>query len=96
MEMDKLERKRVHEVNAYAKKNKLATQIVSDEAIITFTEAAYQMPPDATESDVIQAVGHRYDLLDVEGKPKNAWARNIISEGVKLYRKTKKDWENEA
>jgi hypothetical protein len=89
--MDELEAKRAKQVEKYSKKRGLQTQVITDETIIAdFVQAAYELPG-STEKDAIAAVAQRYDLFDVGGQPKNAWAAHVISEGKKVYRRTKKE-----
>ncbi len=85
-EMEKLESQRATKVERYAKARGLKTQVITDNEIIAvFAEAAYMLP--LNEQDAVAAIAKRYDLFDVDRKPKNAWAANIISEGMKVYRK---------
>jgi SprT-like family len=87
----KLEAQRVSKVLRHAKIRNLKTQTITDEEIIVaFAGAVYDLPC-ASESEITTVVAERYDLFDVGGKPKNAWAAQIISEGKKVYRKTKKE-----
>jgi hypothetical protein len=87
----KLEAQRVNKVLRRAKIRNLKTQTITDDEIIaTFAGAVYDLPF-ASESEITIAVAERYDLFDVGGKPKNAWAAHIISEGKKVYRRTKKE-----
>lgn len=89
--MNEIEARRAEEVEKYATKKRLETQTISDEQIIAdFVGAAFDMPT-ASEKEVVSAVAERYGLFDVGGKPKNAWAANVVSQGRKAYRDCKRE-----
>jgi len=94
-ELEKLESARESKVHKETKNKGLQTQVIRDEEIIlAFSEAFYDQPF-ASEEEIVSAVAQRFDLFDVEGKPKNRWAANIIRDGKNHYRQAKRDFHQE-
>jgi hypothetical protein len=68
---------------------------ITEEVIVgRFEEAAMELydKPDLPWNDVRALVGFEYSLLDVGGRPKNAWAARVIANGQKAYVAKRRYW----
>ena len=93
--MNKLQERKNRNVAKETKAKNLQTEYISDEKILhEFTSAVYEQD-NLSESDIVAEIGKENGLLNIEGKPKNRWAAHIIAQGRKLYRRTKREWNQE-
>jgi hypothetical protein len=86
--MQHAENHRARRLLKYTREKKLETHTVTDDMIVLeFRDAAMEV----TWKQALLFLGREYGLTDEGGRPVNAWARRVVRDGQRAYRRARRD-----
>jgi hypothetical protein len=87
--MERAERRRALAIEKVIRITGRQAHVIEDEHIIQeFGDVECASHP---WSIALAWMGREYGLLNIDGKPKNRWARNVITQGQKAHRRARRE-----